>query len=685
MSTSSPKPPWLSRPPTRDAAEVFAALQQLQALESKGFTPREVAGALLQVKVGESIPRREVAIVGRALGRLFAAGKVDRAASDAGYRYRTADHTERGAVPARAVASCVSRRQAVLMLLFEAFERCGRPVRLEDVLEQATWTSTPWPLIASELSKDLTSLLRGHHIRLAATLRGQHGGARLFVPAGAHESTDEVPRLTVQEVALRAFQRQWVRHLTEAFHEGRAVYAVTTGEVHAEVEPLEGTHDPPTRLAVIAALRSLERSTRPIIKRLELDDPQDPVWIPAAFDPTLVDRDLSAATSRLRVQAAVRRAIEHIGSAAVSFPDLDDEVALDPHLAVGGPDAIRRRVESLVRDTFSVPGVGKSARVRPILVALGVVAGRYYFTLNEEREGGEATIALLELQEQLASARVRKYIDELRLSQNAGIRDARVSALRQYFRDRRRDVTRLAGARGLRTRGEHLVSTLREVLDQAESDLAASTRSDGEADAGRDASEASAPLWTAAEVCVAYRRVVANARCDGTPTTTAKLLGGDLLRVHNPDFTHQTAKTAINAERTLYDRADVLMSLAVGHGGPVVHDLGRAAKRELGLLRDVKPVLEAAMSPVASERRLAVSALAFLQDGEGLRLMQACLEHDPDPGTRMAALCGLGLAGEDISSAIARMARNDASGPLRAWAARAVSSLRFEPRGIWAL
>ena len=45
--------------------------------------------------------------------------------------------------------------------------------------------------------------------------------------------------------------------------------------------------------------------------------------------------------------------------------------------------------------------------------------------------------------------------------------------------------------------------------------------------------------------------------------------------------------------------------------------------------------------------------------------MQACLEHDPDPGTRMAALCGLGLAGEDISSAIAQMARNDASGHTR--------------------
>lgn len=684
MPTSS-LPTWSKSPSApRNAAAVFAALQRLETAENAWVTPRAVASVLLQQEPDAPIPQCEVAIMGRVLGRLYAAGHLECRTSANGMQYRRAESVKGTPATARAAASSVSRRQAVLMLLFEAFERCGRPVRLNDILEQATVTPTSWTLAAPELSKDLTSLLRGHHIRLAASLRGQHGGARLFVPAGAHESVEEVPRLTVQEVALRAFQRLWVRHLTEALREGRAVYAVTTSEVHAKVEPLEGTHDPPTRLAVIAALRSLERSTRPLIKRLELDDPRDPVWIPAAFDPKLVDRDLSAATSRLRVQTAVRRAIERTGSPAVSFLDLDHEVELDTSLAVGDPNALRRRVESLTRQTFSVPGVGKSARVRPIVVALGMIAGHPYFTVDEERVGAEATMALLELQEQVNRTRVRRYIEDLRWTVNAGIRDARVSGLRQHFRVCRRDVMRLAETEGLRTRGAHLVQALLCVLDQADAELASSSASVGASDV-RELPEASRPLWTAAEVCAAYRRAVVDARCDGTPTTTAKLLGGDLLRVHNPHFTHQTAEMALNAERSLYDRADVLMALAIGHGGPVAHTLGSAAKQELGLLRDATSVLQAAGSPVASERRLAVSALAFLQDSEGLTLMRTCLEHDPDPGTRMAALWGLGLAGEDISTLVVRMAHSDASGPLRAWAARAISSLRFEPRGIWAL
>jgi hypothetical protein len=420
-----------------------------------------------------------------------------------------------------------------------------------------------------------------------------------------------------------------------------------------------------------------------MVKRADAVDERDPVWIPSSFDPSLVERDLTVASSRLKVRTAMSRAIERVGSSAVTLIDLAVEIERDDALSVGGTSGLSRHVEALARTTFSVPGVGKTARVRPVVVALGVLDGRAYFTLGEERAAGEATIELLEVRAQLDTLRARRYVDDLVSAINVGVRVARVRSLAGLVRGWQARVRTLAGAVGHRSQDMALCRDLLRDLTEVDAQRAALDHRDEKAEV--DVPPVGPPLWTAAEVAAAYRRLVPDARADDSPTTTAKLLGGDRVRLRNPDFTHQSARLAINAERMLYDRTDVLMALAMRCGGPVTHALGSAAYREIGLLRDVRPVLEAAGSTVAAERRAAAAALAFLQDPSSLPLVQHRLLTDSDAGTRQTAVWTLGAIGEDMQAHLERMRSTDDSLPLRNWADQSLMQLRFDPRGVWAL
>jgi hypothetical protein len=308
--------------------------------------------------------------------------------------------------------------------------------------------------------------------------------------------------------------------------------------------------------------------------------------------------------------------------------------------------------------------------LRDLIVPAEKAQARAYVALQQIESRWQAMYAGERLRNSTASLIPAVAIGNARLIENEAQRfDQALGALLDGEMDR----TTRREAEILRTHVKEIIMQCHELIksrDEAEWQIpsTASTNMSG---------------WTAEELFTVFHPLYPNLQSDKDHNDLIRLVFNEIRRVPNPDFEDRFSKDPRRAAEYLFDRTDALIYAAKRWGGPECRFQAKAARDELGWLRDFRYVLPALRAENVRVRLTGIACLAFLWSSEGNEHLEQLATGDPEPGVRQSALWAYGFAGgEDAQELLRDRSRNDANIHVRAFAKKA---MQLDERGWWGL
>jgi hypothetical protein len=568
--------------------------------------------------------------------------------------------------------SGTSHRKLVLTAVAHAVDRLGRPVRLQDVVDQGHLPGEKLPS-RNTTSVYIASLVRSGELTVVGQVSGA-GGNNLVVPTGTDVSKLTVkPVPTLNEVVAAAFNQIWQEHVKKGGAVGTRPLPIAGSEVAHRVR-WESPLASPTKVRM--ALKSLTRGRHARVRKVGTGSGSRVRWAPAA----VLDEELDLTLSRPaachsdpeRVALLIQRRTERFGVPAASSDQLEQELQLD--------DEIRLEAHTLAEAITSAcprPESGSTLQ-NPLVVRAGVVGSLPYYCLPAVAQNAALYLMWLQADHAWTEFNFKGVIQAANRCQLPAYAFAHLARLPYGLREMRTTIDHVLARDAL---GETVHQAMRSRLNELD-DLVERTESELLRSFGTLKSNHSEkiPRWTPERFAKTFQKLSGRAPFDH------EVRHPSIRRVRNPEYHSRAAKGRKYSVIWHLDRTSALLFLAESYGGRMCHVLAELARNELAFVRNPQPAITSLHSDDPDQRLTAVACLAFLWSTQGTRHLMTTIEVDPEPGVREAALWAYGFIGGAAAVDLLRQrAAHDTSSRVRQFAALAVEALEHSPTGWWAL
>lgn len=614
-----------------------------------------------------------------------------------------------------------SRRQRVLAITRDAVDDLRRAVRLYDVMTAAAHHPEGRDLTASQVGRDLQSLVRTGDLTVAGRVIGPLGNT-LYLPTGYPAGT-LLPHgpITDLEIVADEFRGAWEDAVQEAARIGCKPPPIVTGDIRARVASAHPGHAllaDPRRL--VNAVRQLAAGSTPRIREVTKRFGRV-LWAPADVpDAALELRDAFASDSE-RVLAAALAASERLARLAggtrapVTVADVDREAEHDPHFKPRGTQPIARYLTDLAKADIDY---GRSAdgtrvrkrRVRPRLVRVGRVNGQAYYAVDLPADEFPVVRGYMAVR-RLAAAWRDLNADEALVGAVAcalpAVALGRARLLRGEIALIEAELAALlarpTGARGgrrsrstedgyscvavgpTRAEAEELAARVADTASAVDLFTSAATGAPRLAPVAGIVVHTSMVVWTADEVRSAVAPLYRLGSDGETRGHYIRLLYRAVRRVPNSNFVRRGEADGHAAAEELFDRTDALLQAAQRWGGSMARRRAIEAQHCLGPLRDARFVLADLGAGKERERMAALSCLAFLPPTESVvdAIVRAA-ETDPMPSVCQVATWALGfIRPDEHTDRVEAIGRSDRDTQVRNFTATAVARARADGAAAW--
>jgi hypothetical protein len=563
-----------------------------------------------------------------------------------------------------------SHRKLVLAAVAKAVERLGRPVRLQDIVDEL-------PLSRNTTSVYIASLTRSGELTAVGWVCGE-GGNRLVVPTGTDVTklTPTVPP-TLNEVVAATFAQIWEEHIEQARRIGGLPVPIAGKEVTERV----GRKSPATKLPSIRmALKALTRGHHHQVRRVGTGEGCRTRWAPADVPDTDLDlSDTQAAACRsdpARIELLIRRATGRHGVPAVSSRQLNNELHRDVGFRLQAPslaDAI----------TIACPRPERSYTLKnPLVLRAGVVGDVPYYCLPAAAANAALYLEWLQADHAWTQFDWKGLIQAAGRCQLPAYAAAHLALLPGGIQEVRATVSRVLEQDAL---GEQLHGAMRARLQELDNlVLARPGLFQRHHDSGPEKPTPTGktpPRWTPEEFARTFQMLT------GRPPTGQEALHPLIRRVPNPAYRSTGVRGRKHSVQWHLDRTSALLFLAERFGGRVCRVLAELARNELASVRDPQPAIVSLGSEEPDHRLAAVACLAFLWGTRSAHHLLTTIEVEPEPGVREAALWAYGFAGSSTAAdeVLRRHAASDPSPQVRQFAALALEAPARESTRWWIL
>ncbi len=543
-----------------------------------------------------------------------------------------------------------SYRETLIELIREATLYYKRAVRVGDIEKYLNdvrpdlkgdlkWFRTSIHRLASEGVVEIVEKIR----------QDKFGGNYFLLPDMDKSLYDNVVPPSWLELVLQSFSELWLIQTERATLGGNLPKPVTTEEIKKYIVKRHGKESIPNfQGALPYALWVLGRAnSKTEIRRIPCDAYLRHLWVPLNVSDDEIDLSDLPVSDSVKLNLLVRLAVERLNRPVTMF-DLAEELKIRPELKIKR----KKSINSLLNNQSKCTEVKK----------VGWQYGEWYFYFgNEKAPCVEAYLALRKVDVEWQSFNALSELDDVEVCSVKSIAYGRCKLIQNKINEIIPLLTKLhndeslgsvvnVGAGKLLNEVNKAQLKLNNWFDDNPGVLSLALPKYVQNEASGLTVE---QLWKLLQPL--YPKAVQVKKV----AEISNILSGDIRRFKNPNYKPSFCDGSLETAQYLFDKTDAFTYAGQKWGEPECFMQAAMVRDNLGLLRDVNFVLPALSSVNFSERLIAVSCLAFLQDQNVIEhLFKTCL-NDLDAGVRESAIWAYAFLGGNIKTLAAEVRKGE--------------------------